>query len=371
MFVWTLLWWAPLALLLQPVPHRGYLLAALAVMALGPVPLLLRAFVGREYPSAMRRVLVFRPFWYVQLFMPLVVMTGLLAALAGLPFGRAGASGRVALAVALGVVVVAAVLGYFGSRRLVVRSLELPFASLPQAFDGLRIVQLSDLHVGPHTSARFLRRVLERVIAANADLIVVTGDQVDDYAHDVQHFVSAFGSLTAPLGVFAIAGNHDVYAGWEGVNDGLSRAGFRVLVNDAQPLTRNGGRLWLAGTGDPAGGSNPLGVTDGPGPDINRTLARVPAGAFVIALAHNPVLWPALARRDVQLTLSGHTHYGQLAIPRLQWSVASLFLTHAMGLHQDGERTLYINPGTNYWGIPFRLGTPPEISVHTLRRRAV
>jgi predicted MPP superfamily phosphohydrolase len=119
----------------------------------------------------------------------------------------------------------------------------------------------------------------------------------------------------------------------------------------------------LAGTGDPAARRLPEG-----GPDIDRTLAGVPPGAFVVALAHNPALWPPLAKHGVRLTLSGHTHWGQLAIPRLGWSLASPFNTFAMGGYRDGASMLYVHPGTNYWGIPFRLGTPPEVALVTLRR---
>ena len=132
------------------------------------------------------------------------------------------------------------------------------------------------------------------------------------------------------------------------------------------PITkveRNGTRFWVAGTGDPAGRrGSPV------APDVERTLAAVPPEGFTLALAHNPALWPALAEHGVELTLSGHTHYGQIAIPRLGWSLASPFLEHAMGQHQKDGSQLYINPGTNYWGIPFRLGTPPEVTVLTLRR---
>src|SRR4029079_18653797 len=85
-------------------------------------------------------------------------------------------------------------------------------------------------------------------------------------------------------------------------------------------------------------------------------------------LAHNPALWPALAARGVALTLSGHTHWGQFALPRLGWSLASPFLRHAMGAHHEREALLYINPGTGYWGIPFRLGALPEVTLVTLRR---
>jgi len=85
-------------------------------------------------------------------------------------------------------------------------------------------------------------------------------------------------------------------------------------------------------------------------------------------LAHNPALWPAIARRGASLTLSGHTHHGQFSIPRLGWSLASPFLEHAMGVHRLGGSLLYIHPGTNYWGIPFRIGALPEVTVLTLRQ---
>jgi predicted MPP superfamily phosphohydrolase len=143
--------------------------------------------------------------------------------------------------------------------------------------------------------------------------------------------------------------------------------GIRVLVNESVEIARGGDRFWLAGTGDPAGDVGPINRDRSVAPDIDRTLARVPRGAFTIALAHNPVLWPALAQRGVQVTLSGHTHHGQLSIPHMDWSLASHFLEHAMGSHRRGDAWLYINPGTNYWGLPLRLGAWPEVTVITLR----
>jgi predicted MPP superfamily phosphohydrolase len=174
--------------------------------------------------------------------------------------------------------------------------------------------------------------------------------------------------LSAPLGIFAVAGNHDVYAGWAEVRAGLEAMGITVLVNDAVELVHGSQRFWVAGTGDPAGRGRARGGRADVAPDIDRTLAGVPGGAFTIALAHNPGLWPELAQRGVELTLSGHTHYGQLSIPRMGWSLASLFLEHAMGWHSRGNALLYISPGTNYWGLPLRLGALPEVTVLTLRR---
>ena len=139
-------------------------------------------------------------------------------------------------------------------------------------------------------------------------------------------------------------------------------------MNDSRLVERLGSRLAIVGTGDPAAGTRRGRVpNESAAPDVERALAHVPPSTTVVAFAHNPALWPGLAERGVALTLSGHTHWGQLALPRLGWSLASPFLEHAMGGHRAGDALLYINPGTGYWGIPFRLGAFPEITIVTLR----
>lgn len=369
LLVWDGVLWAVLGWLFAPLLPGGWLLVpAMGILLLAPFGVLARGFGGGAYPSAFTRVWIFRPFWYGQFFLLFLALAGLVGALAGLLFGVARGGGRVAVGIAAAGLSLLALWGYAGTRRLVVRPLELAFDDLPEGVDGMRIVQLSDLHVGPHTRRRHLARVMDAVRAAAPDLVVLTGDQVDDYARDVEPLGRAFGALAAPLGVIAIPGNHDVYAGWAAVRRGMEGLGWRVLVNQAVPLERGGARVWIAGTGDPAG-RGVRGAADA-APDVERTLAGVPPGAFTIVLAHNPALWPELAARGVPLTLSGHTHYGQLAVPWLEWSLASPFLELAMGLHTRNGSTLYINPGTNYWGIPVRVGTPPEVTVITLRRRA-
>jgi hypothetical protein len=194
----------------------------------------------------------------------------------------------------------------------------------------------------------------------------VTGDLIDDRAEDVAAYARALGTLQAPLGLYMIPGNHDVYAGWDDVERSLREAKLgTVLVNDVHLLHRGEATIALVGTGDPAGGTR---GTSSAAPDVERALAHVPPDATVIAFAHNPALWPALASRGVALTLSGHTHWGQFALPTLGWSLASPFLEHAMGAHTDRDSLLYISPGTGYWGIPFRLGASPEVTLVTLRR---
>ena len=351
---------------LSPMIGWGAVVAGMALFV-PPVWILIRGFQGALYPGAAVRLLVLRPFWYAMLFLPMLAIVTLIGGLAGLPFGAAGGAGRVALGLGAALAAVATLAGAIGARRLVVRRLEARMPRLPAVFDGLRVVQISDLHVGPHTSRRFLERVAEAVRDSEPDLIAITGDQVDDFARDVESFNAVFGDLRAPLGTFAVAGNHDVYAGWEAVRRGLSGAGFSVLVNEATAIDRGGRRLWIAGTGDPAARGWPGSGGLGPEPDVERTLAAIPPGEPILALAHNPVLWHELAARGVDLTLSGHTHYGQLAIPSRNWSMASPFQELAMGWHRRAHSLLYIHPGSNYWGIPFRIGTPPEVAIVTLR----
>src|SRR5918993_4985712 len=365
---WTAAWWLIIGLFISGVIPGGSLtIVALVAVIILPLVVLVQRFRG-SYPSAATRLFVFRPFWYAQLAAPLVAICAVVGFLVGVPFGTGLVTARWTIVVVGCLFVLGAFAGYIGSRLLRVKSLDAHFPHLPDGLIGLRIVQVSDLHVGPHTSRRFLARVAKAVRGAAPDLLVITGDQVDDYAEDVAYFAATFASLRAPLGVFAVAGNHDVYAGWSEVHRGMRGMGIRVLVNEAVQLSHHGVPFWLGGTGDPAGLGGPLGPDRSVAPDIPRTLSSIPADAFAIVLAHNPALWPSLAQRGVHLTLSGHTHYGQLSIPRIGWSLASLFLEHAMDWHARGQSLLYINPGTNYWGLPLRLGALPEVTILTLAR---
>src|SRR5512146_3096666 len=320
------------------------------------------------YPNAAFRLLVFRPVLYGNLLLPLVAGAGVLGMVIGVPFAHTIVFGRVAADVVLTVMAGLLVAGYVGSHRLVVRHVDAYVPGLGTSFDGLRIAQLSDLHVGPHSSRRFLDRVARTTRDLTPDIVAVTGDLIDDRAEDVAVYARVFGDLDAPHGVFVIPGNHDVYAGWDAVEHGLrERRLGTVLVNEAHMIRRGIEEIAIVGTGDPAGGWR---GGSRAAPDIDRALADVPDNATVIAFAHNPALWPSLASRGVALTLSGHTHWGQFALPGLGWSLASPFLEHAMGAHVREDALLYISPGTGYWGIPFRIGARPEVTLVTLRRGA-
>ena len=356
--------WLVVAVLLGPLVPGGAATVVLVYALLTEIPLgvfILTRLLGL-YAGAALRLLVFRPLWYAQFCVLLLAPLGVAGALAGLPFGRAAEAGRTAVLAGLVVAAVLWAVGYAGSRRLEVRRLIASFPDLPPALEGLVVAQISDLHVGPHTSRRYLARVREAIAAAAPDLIAVTGDLVDDFPRDVEHYAAGLGALAAPLGVYAIPGNHEVYSGWRELRPRLEALPLELLVNRAVQVRRDGGTFWVAGTGDPAA---PVGEL---APDIARTLQGIPPDGFVLGLAHNPALWPALARRGVALTLSGHTHWGQLGFPRLGWCLASPFLELAMGSHARGGSLLYIHPGTGYWGIPFRLGHAAQVAVITLRR---
>jgi predicted MPP superfamily phosphohydrolase len=359
--------WGLLATLAASVrPLAGFIVAGAGIWCTLPLVLYIRWRGWPFYPSAAFRLFVVRPILYANLMLPFVAAAGLLGLIGGALFGDALGVGRVvatAVAALIGAVLLA---GYVGSKRLVVRHVDIDVPGLDPAFDNLRIVQLSDLHVGPHTSRRFLERIVASTTSLAPDLVAVTGDLIDDRAEDVAVYAKMLGAIEAPLGVFMIPGNHDVYAGWDDVERRLHAAKLgTVLVNEAHVIHRGQATIALVGTGDPAGGRRGASRA---APDIERALARVPARTTVVAFAHNPALWPALASRGVALTLSGHTHWGQLALPKLGWSMASPFLEYAMGAHLERGSMLYISPGTGYWGIPFRIGASHEVTLVTLRR---
>jgi predicted MPP superfamily phosphohydrolase len=371
---WLAASWTIIGALLAPLLFGGAKVATAGVLLLTVAPILtlvlLRA--ARRYPGTAVRLFLFRPFWYAQATALLLGPLAAAAALIGLPFGAAGNSGRAVLSLGCGALALLFVAGYAGSRRLETRRFVATLPNLPAALEGLTIAQISDLHVGPHTSRPFLERVARAVRDASPELIAVTGDLIDDFPADVDCYGRVFGSLAAPLGVYVIPGNHEVYAGWDEVRERLERMPVTVLVNRAVTVEAasrgvSGGpvRFAVAGTGDPAFGP---GTGGDAAPDIERTLAEVPPDTFVLALAHNPALWPALAARKVGLTLSGHTHWGQLAFPRLGWSLANPFLELAMGAHTSGRSLLYIHPGTGYWGLPFRLGHSAQVAIIRLER---
>src|SRR5215210_2506188 len=169
-------------------PHAVIAVVTLALYTTLPLAAFARWRGWPFYPNAAFRLLVVRPFWYTQLMLPLIGIGSTLGVLVGSAFGFPLAGGRVAAAIVLTVVGTLLIAGYLGSRQLVVRQVDASIPDLPAEFDGLSIAQVSDLHVGPHTSRRFLDRVVTAVRDLAPDVIAVTGDLVDDRAEDVESY---------------------------------------------------------------------------------------------------------------------------------------------------------------------------------------
>jgi predicted MPP superfamily phosphohydrolase len=341
---------------------------ALALYTTIPLFVFLRWGGWPFYPRKAFRLFVLRVFWYTQLALPLTAGAAVIGFVTGAAFGHAVDGARIGatiLAATLGVVIA---IGYLGSRALVVRDVIAELPGLPPELDGFRIVQITDLHIGPHLPKSRLERIAAETERLAPHMIAVTGDIVDDRVEDLEVYRAVFGTMRAECGVFLIPGNHDVYAGWPAVEQRLRRGDLGILlVNESREIRHRGATISIVGTGDPAGRGFP---EAGVAPDIDQTMRDVPAGRFVIALAHNPALFTELASRGVALTLSGHTHWGQVALPAAGWSMASMFLEDAMGVIARGRSLLYISPGTGYWGIPFRIGATGEITHITLARAA-
>jgi predicted MPP superfamily phosphohydrolase len=249
--------------------------------------------------------------------------------------------------------------------RLVVREIPLAIPRWPAAIGPLRIAAISDVHAGaPHITLDKLREVVARTNAAHPDLVVLLGDYV---IHGVvggrfvppEPTAAVLRDLRAPLGVFAVLGNHDWWYDGARVGRAFTDAGIPVLDDEAVAVPTRGGPLWIAGLSD---------VWTRPA-SLDRTLAAVPAGAPVILLTHNPDAFVRVPDR-VLLTLAGHTHGGQVNLPLLgRLIVPSAYgQRFAIGHVREGDRDLFVTPGIGTSIVPVRFRVPPEVSVLTVGR---
>ena len=252
--------------------------------------------------------------------------------------------------------------GYYQARRTpAVRRVDVPIANLPPALVGLRIVQISDLHVGPTIKAPFVERVVARVNELQPDLIAFTGDLADGPVERLAPHTASLAELTAPLGVYFCTGNHEYYSGVERWTEQVRRLGFDVLINELRQIDCGGGRIALAGTTDFSAGE----LVPDHASDPAKALAASDGADVRILLAHQPRSIEAASQADCHLQLSGHTHGGQF----VPWKyVVSLQQPYVAGLHKVRNTWIYVHRGTGYWGPPLRLGAPSEIAVLTLRR---
>jgi uncharacterized protein len=247
---------------------------------------------------------------------------------------------------------------------------EIRLSGLPEAFHGLRIAQLSDIHMDEYTEAFFLRDAIARINQLQPDIVVLTGDFVSDLPMGVKFATGAAwqcANLLTELHClrrYAVLGNHDMAVGAQPVIEALTANGIGMLENAYIPLERDGARIWLAGVEDPLVGR--------PDPDLAVPASiRNVAGEPVILLCHAPDYVDFMLRypggRAVDFVLSGHTHGGQVRLPLLgAMQLPMLGRKYVEGRFQFGKLQLYVNRGLGTVGMPFRFDCPPEITLHTL-----
>jgi uncharacterized protein len=271
-----------------------------------------------------------------------------------------------------------------GRQRYRLVSVEVPLAHLPAKLDGLRIVHLSDLHIGDFMSRAAIRRAVDLANGAQPDLAVVTGDLITSERDPLEDGIAELSRLRAPLGVWGCHGNHERWAGVEARAQALfARDGMHLLRQQCAELAWRGGRFNLIGVDDQRERARP----GEPSSLLRGIEALVRQDIPNILLSHNPDTFPRAAALGIELSLAGHTHGGQfrVALGHRQWSPASLVTPFVAGLyrlpldpagHTTGHATvprprtlafLYVNRGLGTFGLPVRLGVPPEITVLTLR----
>jgi predicted MPP superfamily phosphohydrolase len=209
-----------------------------------------------------------------------------------------------------------------------------------------------------------MQEVVARANAQGADLVLQTGDMIDFSPAYIPEYVAAFRDLSAPLGVITCLGNHDLYTGATKVIKGAHDAGQVVVRGDAHLIERNGSTLAIAGIDDP---DNWL-FDDPQTLAVGRVLRRVPPDTFTILLAHRPGAFDTARLRGVPLTLSGHIHGGQIAIPLVRWSAGQLITKYVAGHFTSGRSQLYVSQGIGVVGVPIRVFVPPELALLELRR---
>ncbi|MBZ4420756.1 metallophosphoesterase [Myxococcus sp. RHST-1-4] len=345
-----------------PWPVVGPLLVALLFVSLP-----LGMAVSRREPTVWTRALQWTAFVWLGAFG--IFLSAVVAAdLVGLVLKWTGvvedalvlARGK-ALAV-VGLALPAVVYAFVTARgRARVERLTVPMAGLEPGLHGLKVVQISDIHVGPTLDRHWLRRVVAQVNALQPDVVAVTGDLVDGHVEALRDEVTPLAELRASLGVFYVTGNHEYYHGGPAWAAEVARLGLTVLQNEHRVVERDGARLTVAGVTDhDAGHIHPAHASR---PDV--ALAGAPRGVPRLLLAHQPrtALHVARAGVEVDLQLSGHTHGGQvfpfMFFVKLQQPVVRGLATIA------GVR-VYTHRGTGYWGPPLRLGPAPEIAELTL-----
>lgn len=334
----------------------------LAVLIRGRLP---RAMMDRPI-STWKRLLVEEPYFAhwcgafgsVPLFLAGMLLLGGVS-LFGLADVSLAAVGTVALA-AYATGLTLALWGVFVRRRWVrVREIDIVLKDLPAAFDGYRVAHLSDLHIGSHCPRGRAEGWVARVNRLEVDLAVLTGDYVSSGVAFHRDIAAVCCAVRAKDGTIAVMGNHDYFGDGEPLIGLLREGGVRLLRNERMSLERGGQQITVAGVDD----------TWTRRANIPKTLDGHTPGGPLVVLAHDPKLFPELARRGAALVLSGHTHWGQVAVPFFptRYNLSRLSFRYHSGVYREGDSTLYIHPGLGTTGPPIRVGVAPEITILRLR----
>lgn len=300
----------------------------------------------------------------------------------GAPLTRSQFIGRVALL--LGAIpFVALIWGMIkGGTDYQVKRVKLRFPNLPASFDGLTILQISDLHTGSFHSKEPLQRAVKIINDQKADLIFMTGDLVNNFAHEVEEHIDTLAQIKSEQPIYSILGNHDYadYVNWGELGGAPAKAanlarlkenhakiGWELLLDEARTVERNGEKIAILGVQNWGGrGFARYGKLD------KAHAAADPSAPFKILLSHDPSHWDGQVHEypDIDLTLSGHTHGMQFGVnlPHLKWSFVQYVYKQWAGLYQRGTQHLYVNVGLGFIGYHGRVGFLPEITVFELRR---
>lgn len=265
--------------------------------------------------------------------------------------------------------------GFSNKYKYNINRQKLAFNNLPSSFKGLKIVHISDIHSGSFTDKQAVLHGVEKIMNEKPDIILFTGDLVNDVAGEMKNYMDVFNRLNAPMGVYSTLGNHDYgdYVHWDTPEEkraNLERLkgihgqlGWRLLMNELIPLQKGDEKIALLGIEN--WGAKARFPKYG---DLKKAYEGADAYPFKILMSHDPSHWDAQVRPEypaIDLTLSGHTHGMQFGveIPGFKWSPVQYIYKQWAGLYEEGSQKLYVNRGYGFIGYPGRVGILPEITV--------
>lgn len=269
---------------------------------------------------------------------------------------------------------------FFGKYNYKVREQSIVFDDLPEAFDGLKILQLSDLHVGSWDNKKAIEKGIELINEQDYDLLVFTGDFVNTLATEAEPWIPILQKIKTPrYGKYAVLGNHDYgeYVPWpsenlkeanfKAIKENIRKSDFELLLNENIPIVKNKDTIYLLGVEN-------WGVNFKKAGDLEQTTLGVPKKGFKIVMTHDPSHWNAEIvghSQQYQLTLSGHTHGMQFGIdiPNvIEWSPVKFIYPEWGGLYQNNRQYLYVNRGFGFHAYSGRIGIWPEITLLELKK---